>query len=63
MPPAVSGRVVDATTGAAVEGAGVALVRVRDGVVDSTRMEAVTVVVGAPVASVLADRWFRGRKR
>ena len=41
-PPAVSGRVVDATTGAAVEGAGVALARVRDGVVDSTRMEVVT---------------------
>ena len=41
-PPDVSGRVVDATTGAAVEGAGVALARVRDGVVDSTLMEVVT---------------------
>lgn len=41
-PPDVSGRVVDATTGAAVEGALVALARIRDGAVDSTRVEAVT---------------------
>lgn len=40
--PAVSGRVVAAATGAAVEGAEVALARIRDGVVDSARVEAVT---------------------
>ena len=39
---AVSGRVVAAATGAAVEGAGIALARLRDGVADSTRMETVT---------------------
>ena len=38
----VSGRVVAATTGAAVEGAGIALARLRDGVVDSLRAETVT---------------------
>lgn len=42
QPPTISGTVVDAQTGAAVEGAGVALARIRDGVVDSARLEAVT---------------------
>lgn len=41
-PPTVSGTVVDARTGAAVEGAGVALARIRDGVVDTARVETVT---------------------
>ena len=41
-PPAVSGTVVAAATGAAVDGAGVALARVRGGVVDSARVETVT---------------------
>ena len=41
-PAAVSGRVVAAATGAAVEGAEVALARIRDGVADSARIETVT---------------------
>ena len=41
-PPRIEGRVVDRDTGAAVEGASIALVRLRAGVPDSARAEAVT---------------------
>ncbi len=41
-PPRIEGRVVDLDTGASIEGAAIALVRLRAGVADSTRAEAVT---------------------
>ena len=41
-PPRIEGRVVDRDTGASVEGAAIALVRLRAGAADSTRAEAVT---------------------
>ena len=41
-PPRIEGRVVDRTTGAAVEGATISLARLREGVADSARTEAVT---------------------
>ncbi|MXX56060.1 MAG: carboxypeptidase regulatory-like domain-containing protein [Gemmatimonadetes bacterium] len=41
-PPRIEGRVVDLDTGASVEGASIALVRLRAGVADSTRAETAT---------------------
>ncbi len=54
-PPRIEGRVVDLDTGAAVEGAAIALVRLRAEVADSARAEAVTDRAGVFQFGVVAS--------